>query len=516
VTTSLDGSDDSLIPSHVLVCALAGLVLAGIIRVAAMPTTGDVAWHLYLAERVLDGARPYIDLVETNPPLIIAINMAIVGLARGIGLSPLLALPVVVFGLSGLSLGLSWRLGRGLPLALRQVSLLAWAYLLFVQIGMSFGQREHLKMILILPYAFGAVAEARGDRPSRAIAICSGLLAGVGFGLKPFFVPAVLAVEFFLAARKGPRVWLRPQALAMTAVFVAYAVLIVAWTPQYFDVARRFAPLYPHHQPFGLLLWASSWRLGVVVSAMILSWRVMKGWAEGWASIFGLLAAWLTVAVYLNGKGWIYHWFPPMALALAMLVGVVARIMSRWPRGSRRGWSTAMLAILVPGLSILSISESLSFRVRDEKAGRLVCEQAQRGETVLVLSCLIHRSFPMINEAGATWGMRHPMLWQIAAFYPDGTWKPGAYHSIGAMSAAERRFVGEVASDFSAKRPAILLVDDEPPLPSMVGFDYLAYLQADPTFADLLDEYTPIGRSRFFRIYRRRDSGPVSRHVSAH
>jgi hypothetical protein len=512
VTTSLDLPDDSLIPSPVLVCALAGLVLAGMIQVAAMPMTGDVAWYLYLADRVLEGARPYVDLVDTNPPLIIAVNMAIVGLARGIRVSPLVAFPAVVFGLAGLSLGLSWRLGRGLPMALRQVSLLAWAYLLLVQIGMSFGQREHLMMILILPYAVGAVAEARGERLPRWLSITSGLLAGVGFGLKPFFVPAALAVELFLAARRGPRVWLRSQTLAMMAVFAAYAVLIVVWTPQYFDVARRFAPLYPYHEPFGPLLWASSWRLGVVVSALGLSWRLTKAWADGWAAVFSLLAVWLTVGVYLTGKGWLYHWFPPLAIALAMLAGVVARIISRWPLNSRRAWSTGMLAFLVPGLSIVSVSESLSYRFRDERAGRLVREEAGRGETVLVLSCWVHRSFPMINEAGAIWGMRHPMLWQIAAFYSDTPWKPGAYHSLGAMSAAERRFVGEVADDFSAHRPTLLLVDDDPPLPSMARFDYLTYLKADPRFADLLDEYDPVGRSRFFRIYRRRDPVTLSRH----
>jgi hypothetical protein len=83
------------------------------------------------------------------------------------------------------------------------------------------------------------------------------------------------------------------------------------------------------------------------------------------------------------------------------------------------------------------------------------------------------------------------------------------------MSAAERRFVGEVASDFSNYRPTILLVDDDPPLPSMARFDYLAYLKAAPSFADLVDGYSLVGRSRFFRIYRRGDSGTPRHRFSA-
>ena len=82
-------------------------------------------------------------------------------------------------------------------------------------------------------------------------------MAGVGFALKPFFLPAGLAVELILAARRGPKVWFRPQALAMAVVVLVYPALLLILTPQYLDVARRFAPLYPA-QPDGLGLVANS------------------------------------------------------------------------------------------------------------------------------------------------------------------------------------------------------------------------------------------------------------------
>ena len=47
----------------------------------------DTAFLLYAAERVLDGARLYQDVVEINPPLIVALNLPAVVLARAVGVS---------------------------------------------------------------------------------------------------------------------------------------------------------------------------------------------------------------------------------------------------------------------------------------------------------------------------------------------------------------------------------------------------------------------------------------------
>jgi hypothetical protein len=53
----------------------AGAELASVAR-------SDIAFLLYAAGRVLDGARLYLDVVEINPPLIIALNLPAVLLAR--------------------------------------------------------------------------------------------------------------------------------------------------------------------------------------------------------------------------------------------------------------------------------------------------------------------------------------------------------------------------------------------------------------------------------------------------
>lgn len=488
-----------------LAALVAALAVVGAAQVMLLPTNPDASWYLYMAARVLDGARPYRDIVETNPPLILILNMGVVTLARWSGASALIVFPTLLLGLIAVSLALTWTLSRGLPASLRQVSLVAWTYLLLVNPGVTFGQREHLLLALILPYAHASAAAARGDRPPRGPVLAAGLLAGVGFALKPFFLPAAAAVEVYLATRRGRRVWLRPEALAMGAVFVAYAAVVAVWTPQYVPMARAYAPLYRHHGPMGPALLASSWRLPLIVAGVAAAWSVARRRTPGWAEVFGLLALGLTAGVYLTGKGWPYHWLPAVSIGAALACGAGALATLRLSPALRRAAAAVGLGVVAPALGGLSLL-STAAAWRDESPFRMARDDVGPGQALLVLSPWVHRAFPLVNETGVAWGMRHPMVWPIAAFYADGSYRPGTYRPLAAMSAPEREFVGEVAHDFAQSRPALLLIDDDPPRPTLPGFDYLRYFAADPRFAHALAGYEPLTRTIHFRVYRRKES----------
>jgi hypothetical protein len=498
-----------LLPMAWMCAAVGALAIVGIIQQGLLPANGDASWYLYMAGRVLDGARPYEDVVDTNPPLIVLVSIVVVAAARVVSVSPLFLFPAILLALSGVSLALSWRLGRGLPLALRQGSLIAWAFLLFVQVGGIFGQREHLLLILILPYAYAAAA--RCESTPRGLAWTCGLAAGVGFALKPFFVLPALAVEGYLAIRRGPRVWLQPRALAIAVVFALYGVTLLAWTPNYFAVARRFAPLYPYHLPLGPVLWASSWRLGVIVPAIVAAWVLARRQAPEWARVFGLLAVGTVAAVYLTGKGWRYHWYPATSLAVALLAGSVSLFAARWPLERRQARMILVVAVVLPCLCFTTITEWRSISWRDPVALKLVHNQVGERDSMLVFSPWVHRSFPLVNETGAKWGMRHPMLWQIAAFHAGRPWIKGDYHRLESMSDPERRFVGEVVDDFARNRPVLLLVDNDPPTPKLKGFNYLEYFKNEPRFAKIMTDYQLVARTPCYRIYRLADWARAAR-----
>lgn len=503
------GHDETLIPQIWFGLLLAATAAVGLATQVAWPMNFDVAWLLYVGERVVDGAVPYVDLVENNPPLIILLNMAVVQLARGIGFAPHVVLPVCIWVLACLSLALGVRLSRGLPQGMRQVGLLAWACVLLAFPGGMFAQREHLMLILVLPYAQAAVAELRGNRPPWPLAVVVGLLGGVGFALKPFFVPAALAIEVLLGFRRGWRIWLRPQAVALAVVFIGYAALLVAWTPQYFAAAREFAVYYPDFQLYGPELRRSSWRVLVVDGALALAWLLARRRVPEWISVFGLLAVGMTVSVYLNGKGWLYHWLPAMSLSVVLLAGAIALGLLRFPPSRRRTQSAMWLGCLAPAVPALLLINSLPVW-SDTELSAWLKDYARPGATILVLAP--DGSFPFweINDTEANWGMRHPMLWQFGAFYNERTRRRAHDHRPAEISELERHFRSGVADDFARGRPVLLIVSDIPPRPDLVGFDYLEYFENEPAFARELRHYEFVANTEIFRIYRRLDAPPGS------
>ena len=66
---------------------LAALALAVAGRHIALANT-DVSWLLTLDEKWLDGARPYVDIVETNPPMSLYLYMPVVLLGRWTSIAP--------------------------------------------------------------------------------------------------------------------------------------------------------------------------------------------------------------------------------------------------------------------------------------------------------------------------------------------------------------------------------------------------------------------------------------------
>ena len=85
-------------------------------------------------------------------------------------------------------------------------------------------------------------------------------------------------------------------------------------------------------------------------------------------------------------------------------------------------------------LAVLLAADTVSsrfYRVRpDRDVLAFLHDRTQPGDGVLILSCWLHRSFPLVNETGASWGMRYPMIMHIPAFYADGSWAGGRYHTL--------------------------------------------------------------------------------------
>ena len=188
------------------------------------------AFGLQQAQMLLDGGIPYCDFIDANPPLIVYLNVPPAALARYLGGSP-----IVVFHLSVLLLlmissmeiyGLLRKPRMGLRTA--EPGLVLWPAIstLFSLVdwyGFA-GQREHLFMLLYVPYLFLRILRHRGGSTNAWLAAVLGVTAGRP-SLKPHFLLTALGVEIvLLAAARRRRTLLRSENTALASVVTVYVL----------------------------------------------------------------------------------------------------------------------------------------------------------------------------------------------------------------------------------------------------------------------------------------------------
>jgi hypothetical protein len=110
---------------------------------------------------------------------------------------------------------------------------------------------------------------------------------------------------------------------------------------------------------------------------------------------------------------------------------------------------------------------------------------------------LIYPEFPLVNETGARWSLRHNALWFLSGFYAQDIRGAGdiiAPHSLATMSPLERTFFDEIVEDLCANPPALLAVElPRAHAPGGRGaLDLLAYYGQDPRIAQLVGGYREV------------------------
>ena len=304
-----------------LVVALTGLVPQFLSR-----TLPDIAFLLYAAERVLDGARLYVDVIEINPPLIVWLNVPIVAVARLLGASEVLLYRVAVVALLvGAVLASRWVITRtreGQAATARRLAVLMIVFILFVLPRLDWGEREHLTLALALPYVLLAVVRLQSHAVPRAAAAGIGIAAAIGIAIKPQFVLLWIARELLVAARAR-----RPSLEGMVVVVCGAVYLLVAAivTPEYFTLVRELGPAYQVYLHNTLAITAllgdgAALAIGSVLVAVGL-WRRSTA-PELRVTLVVTIAA-CYVAAVIQQKGWRYHFYPALALGWVLL-GVVA------------------------------------------------------------------------------------------------------------------------------------------------------------------------------------------------
>lgn len=503
---------------------LALFVTLGVAAEARNLAGPDIAFFLYAARRVVDGARLYRDVVEINPPLIIALNVPPVLLARMTGWSEILCYRLLTTGLLLGSLLISAavlrRIVPGEDEAFRRWVVGLLCFVLFLVGAPDYGQREHLLLALVLPFLLLAAARARGVAVDAPLALGTGIMAGLGFSLKPHFLLVWLAVEVGrLVLQQGRRPRIGIESFALGFILLAYVGVTVLLTPEYLDLVRLLAPDYRRYLgvPLGELL-LNGRRTPLLLLAALVSIGLASRarYRELWVIL--LLAALAGfVAAAAQGKGWRYHFYPSMATVYVLLGVAAVDARGRIADHVRLLYATIALAVTATGIVWFAGTSArraagLDPELEREKARLAEVADAlssrDRGRGVFVFSFATGSGFPLVNYTGLEWASRFPQLWLLVATYWEGLTAEGPlrYHDRDRMAPAERYLNDAVYQDLAVKRPASLLVlrharDVKANGPRRI--DYLGYFGRDPRTAALLRQYRFAVDVGEYRLYER-------------
>src|SRR5580693_8145439 len=471
----------------------------------------DVSYAITMSEKVVDGQRLYTDLIEVNPPASTFLYLPAVVLARMFGWAPERVVDTLVFVGALVSLGITagiirhYRLLDGLP----GWSLAAFTLaVLTILPAQTFGEREHVALIAVLPALALLVARADGVKPLLWHCLVAGAGAGVTVCIKPHFALAVgCAAAFCALHRRSWRLLFVLENWIAAAIAVAYGISVAVFYPAFLtDVMPLVADVYlPVRQSLVHSLLDTAVVLWAAVVLMILLLRRGTGFHPVFAVMITASAG-FAAAYVVQGKGWPYQSYPMLALALIALGLAIARrrqAMQRTGEGYRFKDICAVLAfcfIAVKSFAWLDIA------VEDRAATAMVERIAPPHPSITLISDDVALGHPLVRAVQGRWISRVGSLWimEDAAIQRFGGGIDAAKDRRLAayMEAGRQQLIGEIRDS----KPDIILVDDRAYYNIVVDkrASWSEWVNADRDLSALLAaDYREVGNADGVAIFKR-------------
>jgi hypothetical protein len=486
------------------------------------PINHDVGAILAVSQRWVDGQKLYVDVIDENLPLTFIVHALPVLTAKVLpGGVPFWFTAWVVAGIFGSFFACS-RLIRLVPSADHALTAgLLPPVLLFlftVLPNEHFGQREHIMFVAAAPYLFASMARAEGVSTSRRTGVAIGLVAGVAFALKPYFLAIPAAVELYLLIRRGWRPTFRDE-IPWSILAVAIIHLVLMYTV--FSAYGLFVmPLaIEAYSPIGDAGW---WEIltGDVMAPTLIALLIFGAFAifltrtlaARVVVAFGIGAA---ISAIAQAKGWPYHLLPALSIAILLAALTISQTVDRYlpiSRSSHRlpvAVISATLMVLLYFHAALYTPPFFKQRQYEDSVGgilRHIVEQNAPHRTILTLSPGIYPFWPMLNYVHGRMTMRFLTMWVLQGVYATCEDFPALYNPPDTMSDVEKFVYDAVSQDFAKGKPDLLIVDTIPGMPRCQGkiFDYLEYFRQNKVFDDAFSHYEHLMDFDRYQIYRRK------------
>lgn len=446
-------------------------------------TIPDTSWLIIVCDRMLSGERLYAQVREVNPPFSVWLYLPPVAMARALGLAPeilvqawtyLAALIGVLF--SG---AIVKRAGFPEKAALFALGPAFFAVLVIFP-GNVFSQREHFGVALLLPllalHAWRARKEAEAE-PGLGITALAGLCGSVLLLVKPYYAVMVLASALLVAAhRRSLKPIFALEHWVIGGICIAYLVAALLIHPEFLrDVYPLLVELYGKGGASAhvMMYYGCAW--------FFLAYLALWSWPVGrfpeLAAVALAASAAALLPLFYQAKGWPYHAFPALALAVVANLCLVAL-----PRMRRQ--SAGLLSHLaVPPPALISMAIMVAFVLnwptqKPNSAVVATIRAATFEPTVAIITPDLDTAHPLSRMIGGRFvsSEAHDWVGQVSAIRYQEATRDGDTVNAAHYQAILTRYAEGKRQEFERLRPDLIItkIDDGPWMRQLVehfGFD---------------------------------------------
>lgn len=475
------------------------IVALGVAQQAAGHFNGDNSWFILFAERVIDGARAYVEIGDPNPPAAFLVYAPAVVVARALGLATEAMVVVEVFALATLMLafgGAVLRRAGLMPSGEDGLWRNATLWVALVAPGFGFAEREHFALLFALPMLAVVVARAEGRAVSTPHAVLAGACAGLTLCFKPYYAAGFAAAALVAVARRRS---LAPvfawENLAALATGLGYLAFVARFFPEYYTLALPAAlDVYaPARNGLAASVASAPFLAGAAVLAAT-GWFCGRRGFDARAYVLMAASAGFLLTFVVQGKGWFNHAYPGLALALfSALAGWLA-----FRRAAPRQAALFAKACVLPAFVCAPFFGAAWMNApgAEEYPGLTaqVRALAPARPKIAALAAQLDVAHPLTRRLDGAWIGRQNALWVancVAQILATQTVSPERRALLESHAARER---ADFAADLRAGRPDVLLVESAA-LREWAG--------RQPEFGRLFDGYARKGQAGAVEIWTR-------------
>jgi hypothetical protein len=555
----------------VFLMALASIYLVSWLIQANTFVSGDVSLGLHEAARLFAGGSYGKDFFEVNPPLFLYLYMPPAIVATYLPIHVFTLFQLYIFLLASIALACCYGLIKPIFPATESIKrygvmLMLTFVLVLLPLASAFGERDHLLMILVMPYFFLVGCRLENHRVKPSFALMIGLMAGLGFAIKPFFYLTFALVELYYAwCQRNWWAWLRIETLAIVGVSVIYLLTIWIFFQDYLTLIVPFARRL-YYQGYSatwnrVLLNPAFLFCGLPVLLSLALYQINPYKKLSTVLLIAMLG--LGFSYLMQRTPWYYHVYPPYALAILssvyffslfvaqkqvqktlylqmILVGLLAfALLDRHQTLVITLVLYALLACCLLSLGIILLQTgrnkfhllfctvigalalslplsyaainliySLSFKEKSSALIALIKLQAPH-KPIYFLSSTLQIEFPLMDYAGAIPASQYPSLW----------WFSGYIHQTHAAISKPLRaqleqdrdyFLNSIANELASNQPELVFVESGSMAPNIDGrpFNYVNDFRQNAQFRAAWKNYrylTALGMEPFYQyqVYQR-------------